>query len=141
MTEYQCEECAHVQEKDGPCGNCGQFGLVPRIGSGVDPVSGLDAATFRLLHAIELVTREHGLARAQRALACALWRKTASHPSLQMSVDFDLCRIVLADGGRAVRLELETFPALRIAARSEAKLPAGPFDGPPFDPIGGDDHE
>ncbi len=71
---------------------------------------GWDQATVDLIFAIETVTREHGLARAQQALASALWRATARHPSFAMTVDFEAMEVVINDGGRTLSVRVRMFP-------------------------------
>ena len=73
-------------------------------------LTGFDDETIELLRKIEKVTEGHGLGRAQRALASALWRMTNRHPCLRATVDMDPVAIVIRDGGRRITLELEVFP-------------------------------
>lgn len=79
---------------------------------------GFDRATVELIFAIERLTREHGLSRAQTALASALWRATARHPSLASTVDFEAVEIRIHDGGRALSVQVRMFP------------PSPPISGP-----------
>jgi hypothetical protein len=70
---------------------------------------GWDQGTVDLIFAIEQVTRQHGLARAQQALASALWRATARHPSFAMTADFETMEIAIKEGGRTLTVSVRMF--------------------------------
>ena len=71
---------------------------------------GWDEATVALIYAVEDVTRQQGLARAQQALASALWRAIARHPSFAMTADFETMEVVINEGGRALSVRVRMFP-------------------------------
>lgn len=73
-----------------------------------------DADTLALIAKLEDVASGYGLQRAQRALAAALWRSTQRHPSLQACVDMDPVKLIITEGGRRIRLELEVFPPTHL---------------------------
>ncbi len=74
------------------------------------PPPGSTPHTVQLTLDIERVCRRHGLSRQQYALAAALWRSVTQHPMLRVTVDFEVGKIVLTDGGRRITFEADVFP-------------------------------
>lgn len=76
----------------------------------LDEQFGFAAGTIALVRDIERVANRVGMAQKQQALASALWRTVAQHPSFLLTADFCVEQLVLRQGGRDLSAEVRMFP-------------------------------